>query len=311
MKNSFKSNLNNTAIFACILFLSVLCSSCASFHYRGGHTTVVAKQQPSQQKFFLSSFECAFFNEPSVHRINEVLMKLNPHRFEDSKEAIHFSATAKLPTKEETKRKTSAWGYWLTLGVLPYHRWIEATPAVEVRFFHNGEINELKGRIKVCHDYYASAYTPLGLIYWGDKTHYQGDAQAKGIGFQNIKKIREVEIIAIANEINALLDLFEATSNTSMTLELPTGEHVSNVRIQQFDTSLYITYDLAIRANIEVYVSFDNGMNYTGPLKHVTGAVGKGIFQGKDKIIVWNVTNEVGDIDYPKTMIKIVADPLW
>ena len=86
--------------------------------------------------------------------------------------------------------------------------------------------------------------------------------------------------------------------------------HVSNIRVQQHDGLLYITYDLAVRADIEVHVSFDNGEYYKGPLKHVTGAVGEGIFPENNKIMVWNVFTEFGEIDYSNVLIKIIADPV-
>jgi len=84
--------------------------------------------------------------------------------------------------------------------------------------------------------------------------------------------------------------------------------HVSNIRVQQHDALLYVTYDLAEKSDIELFVSFDNGTNYRGPLKHVLGAVGKGVLPEKDKILVWDVMKEVGEVDYSSVVIKIVSD---
>ena len=83
---------------------------------------------------------------------------------------------------------------------------------------------------------------------------------------------------------------------------------VSNIRVQQLDNMIVITYDLAARADIEVFVSFDGGVNYRGPLQYVTGAVGKGIFPKKDNIVMWDVMKEVGEVDYSNVVIKIVSD---
>jgi hypothetical protein len=83
--------------------------------------------------------------------------------------------------------------------------------------------------------------------------------------------------------------------------------NVSNIRVQQQDTLLFVMYDLAMKANIDVYVSYDNGVNFQGPLKHVTGAVGKGVLPEKDKIFIWDIVKEAGYVDYPSTIIKIAS----
>jgi len=82
--------------------------------------------------------------------------------------------------------------------------------------------------------------------------------------------------------------------------------HVSNIRIYQHEATLCVTYDLEVIADIDLYISFDNGNNYRGPLQNVTGSVGKGILPGKDKIILWNA-DIVGYVDYPNVIAKIVS----
>jgi len=84
--------------------------------------------------------------------------------------------------------------------------------------------------------------------------------------------------------------------------------HVSNIRIQQHDAMLYVTYDLDVTSDIEVFVSFDNGVNFTGPLQHVSGAVGNGILPEKNKILVWNIFKEVGYVDNSNIIVKIVSN---
>ena len=83
---------------------------------------------------------------------------------------------------------------------------------------------------------------------------------------------------------------------------------VSNIRVSQHEGMLYVTYDLATRANIETFVSFDDGVTYKGPLKQVSGAIGKGISPEKDQTFIWNIVKEIGYVDYPNAVIKIVAD---
>ena len=83
---------------------------------------------------------------------------------------------------------------------------------------------------------------------------------------------------------------------------------VSNIRVQQLDAMVIVMYDLSEKADISVFVSFDGGANYQGPLQHVTGAVGKGVLPEKDKMLMWDVLREVGEADYSSVVIKIVAD---
>ena len=90
-------------------------------------------------------------------------------------------------------------------------------------------------------------------------------------------------------------------------LGIAVAQNVSNIRVQQHDTLLVVTYNLAAKANIEAFISFDGGTTYRGPLKYVTGAVGKGVLPEKDKIFVWDVIKEVGYIDASNAVIKIVS----
>ena len=86
--------------------------------------------------------------------------------------------------------------------------------------------------------------------------------------------------------------------------------HVSNIRVQQADDQLIVMYDLAERADIEAYVSFDGGATYQGPLQHVSGAVGKDIAPERNKMFMWDIVKEVGYVDYQNVVIKITATPL-
>ena len=87
-------------------------------------------------------------------------------------------------------------------------------------------------------------------------------------------------------------------------------EDISNVRVDQHDEMLYITYDLHVRADVEAFVSTDGGETYTGPLRHVAGATGKSLYPEKDKIIMWSAVNELGYGTHPRTLIKVVAYPV-
>ena len=84
---------------------------------------------------------------------------------------------------------------------------------------------------------------------------------------------------------------------------------VSNIRVQQHGAMLHVTYDLEERADIEAFVSFDNGITYRSrPLQRVSGAVGEGVEPGTDKLLIWNVVREVGYVDFSSLVIRIVAN---
>ena len=83
-------------------------------------------------------------------------------------------------------------------------------------------------------------------------------------------------------------------------------QDVSNIRLQLNDELLVVTYDLAAIAEIEAYISLDSGVTWLGPLKHVTGAIGKSVTPEKDKIFVWNAQQEVGYVDV-YAQLKIVS----
>jgi len=78
------------------------------------------------------------------------------------------------------------------------------------------------------------------------------------------------------------------------------AQSVSSVKAQQSDKKVIITYTLSGKSNqnfdIKVFVSKDNGKTYIGPLKLVTGDVGKDIIPGY-KRIVWDALKEHDVID--------------
>jgi hypothetical protein len=91
------------------------------------------------------------------------------------------------------------------------------------------------------------------------------------------------------------------------------SQEISNIHFELRDKLIYIYYDLidgSKKATYDVKIFYcDNGGNkFKGPLKHVTGSVGKGISAGKGKLIVWNVLNEndnlIGEIKF-----SITANP--
>ena len=96
--------------------------------------------------------------------------------------------------------------------------------------------------------------------------------------------------------MNKLVKLVILSSLFGTSITSSAQDHVSNIRVQQSDEQLIVMYDLSERADIEAYVSFDGGATYQGPLQHVLGLIGKDMTAGKDKIFVWNVGKELGNV---------------
>jgi len=81
---------------------------------------------------------------------------------------------------------------------------------------------------------------------------------------------------------------------------------ISNVRVQVVDTIVVITYDLEIKADIDIFISLNNDDKFL-LLKEVEGEVGKDIMPKKNKIIIWNAVMELGYVDYPNAVIKVAV----
>lgn len=83
---------------------------------------------------------------------------------------------------------------------------------------------------------------------------------------------------------------------------LVSAQQVTITSTEQKDQKIYITYDLSGKAgkhNVKLYVSADNGKNWEGPLRSVSGDVGPLQTIGTNKQIVWDVLKDrdkfVGD----------------
>lgn len=85
-------------------------------------------------------------------------------------------------------------------------------------------------------------------------------------------------------------------------------EIVTNIRATFSDTIVYVFYDLKKSADVELYVSLNNGDSFWGPLKNVTGNVGKNQVHGNGKVILWEAHKEFGDFESDKVKFKIVTD---
>lgn len=83
-------------------------------------------------------------------------------------------------------------------------------------------------------------------------------------------------------------------------------EHVTNIRAKQNDKMVTITYDLNLRSDVRLFISIDDGQNYTDTMK-VTGYVNRVVPKGKNHTIRWQAFNDLGYGDYPEIRFKFVT----
>jgi len=105
----------------------------------------------------------------------------------------------------------------------------------------------------------------------------------------------------------------QPTQNQHFTPQIVRAQNpVSNIRIWRDDLNTHrfqITYNLSERADIEVLISFDNGVNYL-PLSRTRGDAGRRISAGNNKSVNWDGTSEFGFVDFSNVLFKISATPV-
>ena len=84
-------------------------------------------------------------------------------------------------------------------------------------------------------------------------------------------------------------------------------EHVTNIRVTQEDKMVVIKYDLAVRSDVKLLISVDDGEHFTDTM-NVTGMVNKIVPAGKNKIIRWQAFKNLGYSDYPEIRFKFVTE---
>lgn len=80
--------------------------------------------------------------------------------------------------------------------------------------------------------------------------------------------------------------------------QITKSQNISNIQYQRDGNKILITYSITDAKfyqafNIDLYISFDNGENFIGPLKEVEGDVGEKVSAGKNKKIYWDVFREL------------------
>jgi hypothetical protein len=75
------------------------------------------------------------------------------------------------------------------------------------------------------------------------------------------------------------------------------AQEVKNIRVTQTENNVNVLYDLAGEGQtfkVDLFYSVDDGQNWKGPLKGVSGDAGEHILPGNNKQITWNVLSEPG-----------------
>lgn len=84
------------------------------------------------------------------------------------------------------------------------------------------------------------------------------------------------------------------------------GQTINKVNVKDFSEELEVSYQLKTDrpVTIQLYYSEDDGYQWIGPLKSVSGDVGRGVTAGKKKI-VWNFAEEVSELYGDRFRFKI------
>lgn len=100
----------------------------------------------------------------------------------------------------------------------------------------------------------------------------------------------------------ALLAILALTKTYAQSLTLD----IDNVRHD--NTKVYIDYSIKVDVNgVKLYISYDGGVTFTGPLKHVSGDVGD--MKSGSRTIVWNFMEEFGNLWGDNIRFKVTYEP--
>ena len=90
------------------------------------------------------------------------------------------------------------------------------------------------------------------------------------------------------------------------------SQEVKNIRISQNGNRVNVLFDLAETSKtykVDLYVTTDDGITWTGPLKSVSGDVGNNVPFGSNRQIIWDIVSEKG-LDEGYMQFKVVAEAL-
>lgn len=92
------------------------------------------------------------------------------------------------------------------------------------------------------------------------------------------------------------------------------AQQIENIRIKNLPDKLNIIYDLTHEKagqqfDVKLFCSTDGGANFNMNVVSVNGDIGKNVYGGKDKIIVWDVLKDHKNLRSENVVFKIVATP--
>ena len=92
------------------------------------------------------------------------------------------------------------------------------------------------------------------------------------------------------------------------------SQQIENLRVKSFEDKINILYDISHEKSgqlfdIKVICSNDGGQSFNIPIKTISGAFGKNIEGGKDKIIIWDVLQDLENLKGENFVFKIIATP--
>lgn len=93
-----------------------------------------------------------------------------------------------------------------------------------------------------------------------------------------------------------------------MTAGVVSAQDVKNVRAYHQDTVVYVMYDLKNISDISLQVSLDDDNEKYITVRELSGDVGNDIKPGKDKRIMWDYRNDIGELVNSNVSFKIIAD---
>lgn len=98
----------------------------------------------------------------------------------------------------------------------------------------------------------------------------------------------------------------------SLMLNKLAGQIITNIEASPQYEEIYIRYDLLSSVpsalfSIELNVSLNGGGTFTGPLVKIKGDAGEKVSPGRDKLIVWDVISEFGEIKSDEVVFKLIG----
>lgn len=92
------------------------------------------------------------------------------------------------------------------------------------------------------------------------------------------------------------------------------AQQIENIRVKNLPDKLNIIYDLTHEKagqlfDVKLLCSVDGGVSFNINVATVNGDIGKNVYGGKDKIIVWDVLKDTKNLKSENVVFKLIATP--